>query len=338
MSAKKSTKREFDWRTYSKPSRLLTAEQEAALSGGVLRPLLDFALGAQNLSMEIRARRAALYYRGLNVAHIGGIAAPFSASIDAALHLPPAERPGAEQLETWPLATSADVDACLSELADLCARLDTFAADAPPAPRESLMRFASANRKAADTAELIVVDVEYQYGRRRFDFVAMRRAAAVGGAGAFTTPRLVVGELHTGHRPPTATAGLTSFGADAAEFAHALSGEHLARARAELGELASQRQRLGLSPETPFSHFTDGLPELLAVFIQPGFVTSAFDAPIAELHDRAVARHFPADLIRFAAVGEARTQRDDSSLDVGEDDTLPYRAFKGMRKRLQDLG
>lgn len=333
--AKKSTKREFDWRTYSKPQRLLTTEQEAAFSSGVLRPFLELALSDDAVSFEIRARQATLYYRGASIVRISGASAPFSASIDAGLRLPRARRSGAEQLETWPLDAAEQVSACVSELGKLRAGLDSFADEDSATAREVLMRFATANRVDAETAELLVVDVEYQYGRRRFDFVAMRRAASVGGAAAFSAPRLVVGELYTGHRPPGAASGLTSFGADAAEFAHALSGEHLARARGELGELALQRQRLGLLPPAPFSHFAEGLPELLVAFAEPSFVSPAFDAPLAETHDRAVARHFPADLLRFTALGDGRIQSDDRSLAAGEDDIVPYRAFKGMRKRSQ---
>jgi hypothetical protein len=335
MAAKKSTKREFDWRSYSKPARLLTAEQEDALSGGLLRPLLDLALSCLGVSLEIRARQATLYYRGVSLARITGATEPFSASIDANLRLPRSERPGTEQLETWPLATAEQVSAFVGELAALRTLLDGFAAEEPISARERLTAFAAANRVTPESAELLVVDLEYQYGRRRFDFVAMRRASSVGGPGAFTTPRLVIGELYTGHRFPTAVGGMTSFGADAAEFAHALSQEHLMRAQAELGELAAQRTRLGLLPETPFSHFAEGLPELLVAFTDPRFFESAFDAPLAELHDRLVARHYPTELLRLSAVGEARPESDDASLAVGEDELLHYRAFKGMRKRLQ---
>jgi hypothetical protein len=335
MAAKKSTKREFDWRSYSKPARLLTSEQEDALSSGILRPLLDMALADDGVSLEIRARQATLYYRGVSLVRVAGAPESFSASIDANVRLPRAERPGAEKLETLPLTTAEQVSACIEELASLRALLDRFAAEEHVSAREQLTAFAVANRANPESAELIVVDIEYQYGRRRFDFVAMRRATSVGGEGAFTTPRLVIGELYTGHRFPDAVGGMTSFGAEAAEFAHALTQEHLIRAQSELGELAAQRQRLGLLPELPFVHFAEGLPELLVVFTNPTFFTPAFDAPLAELHDRLVARHYPTELLRLAAVGEARPESEDTSLAVGEDELLHYRAFKGMRKRLQ---
>ena len=336
MSAKKSTKREFDWRQYSKPSRLLTPAQESELLGGFLRPLLDLALEG-DLSLQIRARQATLYQRGVSLVRLTGAEAPFTAQIDANLRLPRAERTGAERLESWPLAGAADVEALLGEVRNLCELADEWAAeDATTPAREVLTRFAQANGPhASQAAELVVVDIEYQYGKRRFDFVAMRRATGVGGLGAFTTPRLVIGELFTGDRAPTSPVGLTSFAADAAQFAHALSGEHLERAKAELAALAAQKVRLGLlAPELPFSHFTAGSPELLVAFMTPAFSEQSLDAPLAEMHDRAVARHFPAEFIEFAALGEARPS-EDHSLEVLEDDVLPYRAFKGMRKRLQ---
>ena len=337
MSAKKSTKREFDWREYSKPARVLTTAQESELLGGFLRPLLDLALADTALNLHIRARQATLYHRGVSLVRLSGAEPPFTAQIDANLRLPRAERTGAERLESWPLSDAESVSKLLGEVRALCEFADSLAAEEGATPaRNVLMRFAEANGPhVSHSAELVVVDVEYQYGKRRFDFVAMRRATGVGGLGAFTTPRLVIGELFTGDRAPSSPAGLTTFGAEAAQFAHALSGEHLERAKTELTALAAQKIRLGLlAPDIPFSHFAAGSPELLVAFTTPSFSDASIDAPIAELHDRAVARHFPAELIEFAAVGDARPD-DDHSLEVAEDDVLPYRAFKGMRKRLQ---
>ena len=337
MSAKKSTKREFDWREYSKPARVLTTAQESELLGGFLRPLLDLALADTALNLHIRARQATLYHRGVSLVRLSGAEPPFTAQIDANLRLSRPERTGAERLESWPLYDPKSVSELLGEVRALCEFADSLAAEEGATPaRNVLMRFAEANGpRVSHSAELVVVDVEYQYGKRRFDFVAMRRATGVGGLGAFTTPRLVIGELFTGDRAPSSPAGLTTFGAEAAQFAHALSGEHLERAKTELTALAAQKIRLGLlAPDIPFSHFAAGSPQLLVAFTTPSFSDASIDAPIAELHDRAVARHFPAELIEFAAVGDARPD-DDHSLEVAEDDVLPYRAFKGMRKRLQ---
>jgi hypothetical protein len=335
MTAKKNTKREFDWRSYSKPARLLLGEQETALRAGVLRPVLELCLAPSEprLDLEIRARQAAIYYRGAPIARITGTSAPFCGAIDVRFASPRHERPDAEQLETTVLADAPSVDAFVANLQRSVHALDGFSASEgeTPSAREELLRFADANRQNAAELEILVVDIEYQYGRRKFDFVAMRRAAAVGGVGAFTTPRLVLGEVYSGHRPPSAAAGLTSFGADGAEFAHALRGEHIERAKAELGELALQRMRLGILGEAPFARFTEGVPEVLVVATSPEIVDPDLDAALAELHDRTVARHFPPELLRFALAGRARGV--DGSFAVGEDDVLSYREFKAARRR-----
>ena len=293
MTAKKSTKREFDWRNYSKPERLLTPAQETDLLGGVLRPLLELALADDGLSLQIRARQAALYYRGTSLARLSGPELPFVAQIDANLRLPRAERSGAERLETWPLACPEDVAAFLAEIGRLRAAADSWSADEPSMSlREQITRFAQANGPhATQTAELIVIDIEYQYGKRRFDFVGMRRATGVGGFGAFSTPRLVIGELFGGDRPATSVSSLTSFAADAAQFAHALSGEHLERAKAELEALVAQKIRLGLlASDIPFSHFTAGSPELLVAFTTPRFsAANCFSASVSFAFSSSVA-------------------------------------------------
>ena len=340
MAAKKSTKREFDWRSYTKPARLLSAEQEAALSGGVLAPLLQLALTQPGLTFEIRARQAILYSHGASLVRLRGAASPFVAEIDVNLRLPKAQRASSETLETHSLESDADVTALLNELASLNVSLARWAAEeGAPSVREHLTRFASANAGSVPEDELIVVDIEYQYGRRRFDFVGMRRAAGVGGAGAFSTPRMVVGELRSPGRPLTRNSSLAAFGSDAAEFVHALAGEHLIRAKAELADLVAQKVRLGLLPaDLPFMRFTEDLPELLVVFTDPEFTEPALDAPIAELHDKLVARKFPTELLTFAATGEAAAAFGGDAEDrILEDDVMSYREFRGFRKRLHTL-
>ncbi len=106
MAKGKSTRREFDWRTYSKPSRLLTAEQEQSLSDGVLSPLLAWARRHNDsVRFEIRSRQAAIYHSGTLLLRIRGAEPPFFGEIDANVRLPRQKRTGVERLETWPLST-----------------------------------------------------------------------------------------------------------------------------------------------------------------------------------------------------------------------------------------
>jgi len=329
--AKKSTKREFDWRSYTKPARLLSDEQEAAFDGGILSPLLQLVHEHPSLRMEIRARQAALYCLGTLVLRVRGGEAPFVGEIDANVRLPRSERASAEQLETWPLATVEEVAACVSEVAALC-KLTAELTDAGELPERGVLHaFAEAN-SAAD-GDLVVIDTEYQYGKRRFDFVAMKRAEGVAGPGGFTTPRLVVGQFKSAPRPLTGTSGLAVYAADFAEFARALGGTHLAQAKEELAELFAQRQRLGLAPdEIPLRHLTEDDPEYLVVLAGFSAADEVLDPPLIEMHEKIVTRHYRPELLRLADVADTRNR---SAMRLSAEDLMTYREFKGYRKRLR---
>ena len=335
MAKKQATKREFDWRSYTKPARLLSPEQEAELISGVLAPLLTWARSHDDVRFEIRARHAAIYLLGTLLLRIRGAEQPFLGEIDANIRLARTERSGAERLESWPLSTPSEVALCVSELDSLAALTARLAAHAQPAERTVLHAFASANGGLEDS-DFVVVDTEYQYGHRRFDFVGMKRAEGVSGFPGFTTPRLVVGQLKSAGRPLTGASGLASYASDFAEFARALTGTHLQRAKVELDELVGQKQRLGLLPERiPFRHFTADDPEYLVVFAVPDVADPAFDAPIAELHDRLVARHYQPELLRLASIGPLGATESAESLELRAEGEMPYKAFKAYRKGLR---
>lgn len=331
MAKKSSTKREFDWRSYTKPPRLLSPEQEAALLGGVLAPLLDLALERQDLRLEIRSRQVAFYCLGTLVLRVRGVEEPFVAEIDANVRLPKADRVGAEQLETWPLSTPEEVASCVGEVITLCESVAGFADGAVASERAVLHAFADANASA--DGDLIVIDTEYQYGKRRFDFVAMRRAEGVAGPGGFTTPRLVVGQLKSAPRPLGGTSGLAVYASDFAEFARALGGTHLAKAKDELAELFAQKQRLGLvADDVPLRHLTEDDPEYLVVLAGFSAGDEALDPPLIEMHEKVVTRHYRPELIRLASVDDPTRAEE---LRLTADDMMTYRDFKGYRKRLR---
>lgn len=327
MAKSRSTRREFDWRAYTKPPRLLTAEQELSCAEGVLSPLLAWAKCTDSVRFEIRARQAAIYHAGTMLLRIRGSAPPFVGEIDANIRVPREERSGAERLEIWPLSSADEVAAARTEL-DALREFDVAQASGEnPSERSVLHAFATANDGRADAeARYIVADAEFQYGRRRFDFVGMQRAEGVGGLAGFTTPRLVFGQLKSGARPLAGSSGLVAHAADFADFAQALGGTHLETARAELTDLVRQKLRLGLlSKDIPFRHFTEDDPEYLVVFSGFDLASTILDAPLAEMHDKLVARHCRPELLRFASVETG----------VGAQDALTYREFKRYRKDLR---
>jgi hypothetical protein len=337
MAKSKSTRREFDWRSYSKPPRLLTPEQEESLLGGVLSPLLVWARQDASVRFEIRARQAAIYHAGTMLLRIRGAEPPFVGEIDSNVRSPRAERSGAERLETWPLGSADEVAAVLTELNTLRDLNTQYLLDEPPSERSVLHAFATANDGRSDAqARYVVADTEYQYGRRRFDFVGMRRAEGVGGLAGFTTPRLVFGQFKSDERPLSGTSGVVTHAADFADFAQALGGTHLATARNELGELVRQKQRLGLlNADIPFRHFPEDDPEYLVVFSGYDLASADLDHPLAEMHDKLVARHCSPELLRFSYLESTGLSEPRLDLGLGTEEAFSYREFKRYRKQLR---
>ena len=331
MAKKTNTKREFDWRSYTKPARLLSDEQEQALDDGVLSPLLRLAHERSDLRPEIRARQIAFYCRGTLLLRVRGAEEPFTGEIDANVRLPRAERSGAERLESRPLTTTDEVAACVAELSALCELTASFIDSSELPERDVLHAFADAN--SAASGDLVVIDTEYQYGKRRFDFVAMKRAEGVAGSGGFTTPRMVVGQLKSAPRPLGGSSGLSPYVADFADFARALGGTHLAQAKDELAELFAQKQRLGLLPaDVPLRHLTEDDPEYLVVLAGFSAGDPLLDMPLAEMHEKLVTKHYSPDLLRLSSIEDPL---DKGQLRLQADDMMTYRAFKGYRKRMR---
>ena len=338
MAKSKSTRREFDWRGYTKPCRLLSAEQEEAFATGLLAPLLGWSRARDSARFEIRPRQAAIYDRGTMLLRIRGAEAPFVGEIDANVRLPRAERSGAERLETWPLSSANEVLAAIEELDALKALNDEHLVGEQLPERGALHAFASAHDGRRDReGAYVVVDTEFHYGKRRFDFVGMLHAEGVAGPAGFTTPRLVFGQFKSDARPLSGSSGLMAHAADFAEFAQALGGAHLATARAELDELVRQKLRLGLLSETiPFRHFTEDRPEYLVVFSDVDLASPDLDGPLAEMHDRLVARHCQPELLRFAGITTGGPPPTHQVPVIEADHVMSYREFKRARRQLRN--
>jgi len=324
VAKKQSAKRAFDWRTYSKPVRALTPLQEEAFAAGVLAPILAWAGQDPRTRLEIRARSAALYHRGVSLGRIGG-EGPFEADLEPVLE--------AEGGRTT-LDDDSSVATLLSQLTGVRTAVDD-AMDAGEEPRNH-RSFASAlaagNRGVdPDTDGLVVVDLEHALGRRKFDLVALLRSDGVSGPGGFATPDLAFVDVRVPGQSLTGPGGLSAVADDLADYAKALSGEHLRRSGAEIADLVAQKVRLGLLPATlDVRSVAEGIPHFVVVFAPRDVDGPGDNEAIVDLHDRLSSRHFPTHRLHFLHVTSA--PEDGDGLAAGADDLMDYRTFKAYRR------
>ena len=328
--AKKPPKRQFDWKTYSRPPRVLTAAQESALLRGSLAPLLDFCRTTPGVSLEIRAHSASVYCRGVPLARISG-EGPYTAEIESGSEGAPDRRV---------LEVASDVDGLMSDLKLRREQIESAHDSATRSKRDYLLAIAAANAGRGESlaaGDYLVVDLEYTYGRRRYDLVALKRTEGVTGPGGFSNPRLAFVDVRAADQTLTGPNGVESVAADFADFAKALGGSHLEIAKSEITELVAQKVRLGLLPDdVELRALDNGLPELLVVFAEyPSLSDRKHDVVIAALHDRLVARHFPTERLRFAelpSVPSPSVDNAEAAL-LGAGCAMDYRRFKDHRAR-----
>lgn len=332
MAKKQPAKRKFDWMTYSKPVRLLTPAQEAAFESGILSPLLARADTTPDLRFEIRARSASLYFRGASVLRLSG-EGPFLAEFDVSYQQPHAQRNG-ERLERHEVSDEAGVSSCIGLLTELC---DAIESEWDPAvdfhDRTARQRFADANSGMDLFAdEYVVVDLDYTYGQRRYDLLALERTEGVTGPGGFANCRLAFLDVCRSPKGLSGNSGPASVGSDLADFAKSVGGMHFARARAEIQDLVAQKVRLGLLPrDIELRGLDESGPSLVVVFGSEYVEEAVYGPAIIELHEKLAARHFATDHLGFAHVGDIERAAA-QALTVHEGDVMSYRAFKTYRK------
>lgn len=303
-----------DWTRYAKPPRLLSPEQEEALSQGGLRDLMPLIAEAPGARLEIRSRSMNVYHRGANVMRVRGDE-PFTFEFDTAT--------GIEAVTT---ETDADIAVAIQRLDTTLRELEARHEHNAMTDRSAEQALAEANdgRNAADGA-IVVVDTGYSYGPRRWGALALVRREGVTGPGGFANPRMALVDVRTTTRGLTGS-GLAESGADFADLTKALGGEHLERVRREIEELVAQKQRLGLlDAGLDVRGLVDESPLLLVCFIDTDTSSPEYDAAFQALHDRVAARHLSSTLIRFCSLESS------ARLGVIEDDLMSYRSFKTYR-------
>lgn len=328
MAKKKgsATKRAFDWRTYSKPPRLLSAEQESALTGdGDLVPLLAWTLSDPLTRFEVRARTVGIYHRGSSLARISGEPPRLSAEVE-----PGGGSPAARIAIETPEAVTGLIEALEALRSSVDAEMESGAE--PRRHRSYVTAFARGNAGADLFADQIVIlDSEYAIGRRKIDLVGVIRTEGVTGPGGFSSPALVFVDVRSPQRPVTGNNGPAAVASDLADYAKALAGEHRDRTGYEMVRLAEQKVRLGLAPtDLDIRSVREGMPWLVVAFCDIDPTDRACDSAIHELHDKLAAKHFPVEQrLRFVHLTSA--PEDGEGLAVGVDDLMTYREFKSYR-------
>lgn len=329
MAKKQPAKRAFDWRTYSKPVRLLTEVQEVAFAGGDLAPLMSWTAADPRSRFEIRARSAGLYHRGVSLARISG-EGPFIAEVDA----------GTGPGDRAELAGPQDVTALVTRLEDMRQAIDADANEPGVARnRRSYAHGIAAGNAGQDLDgdTMVVVDADYALGRRKLDLVALLRSEGVTGAGGFASPDLSFIDVRVPGQSLTGPGGLSALADDLADFGKALSGEHIRRAAAEIAELTRQKVRLGLLPrELDVRSVTETLPHLIVAFAEVDPSDPRLGAAILEVQERLASRHYPTHRLRFAHFTLVPEDGDGAAL--GEGDAMQYREFKSYRLALRSEG
>lgn len=322
MAKKTKGKTQFDWSRYERPARLLTHEQEESLADGLLAPVLHAALASRESRFAIRARSANVYHRGANLLRLRGDG-PFIFEFESPDGVTAVEVGDAE-------AVTRAVERLEAERASVEAQ--AVSADRP-GDRAVEQSVAAANAGSdLYEDELIVLDMAYTYGKRRWGLLALQRREGVTGPGGFANPLLTFVDVRTSTRGLAGESGLEPVGADFTDLVKALGGTHLDRIRLECEEMIEQQQRLGLlTTELDVRGFTEEPPVLLTLFVDTDVSDATYDAAFQALHDRVIARHVPSSVLRFASIETGGAG--DRPLTLCAGDIMPYRPFRESRKR-----
>lgn len=301
-------KKDFDWSIYRKPKRILSDDQELALTEGTMRPLLDYALSQPDVRFDIRHHKANLYFRGGNLLRIafeksasGGI--NHFGEFDLNYSIPKGAARLKPSIRRVELDTEADVAACLIELDRFKDLMLNWWEDYPKGERTYEQYIASANEyfEPAMPPEYMVIDIEYQYARRRFDLVAMRRNPTNTDPVGFRTPLLSLWELKCDKRALAGKSGLFDHAVDYRDFVLKQEGAHAGRAQDEYMMMVQQKVRLELLPDCGFAAFAPARPEYLLLFADYDVHQPTLDRPLAAFLDCLEAAGLSRD-VKFADI------------------------------------
>jgi len=282
-------KTDVDLDTYRKADRYLAKEMEVSLREGGLQPILDEVLVDPTLQLDIRERRFNVYYGGGNLLLVDGRNNPWKLHFDAnyfagsSLEIP--------NLPKF-FEMKADAKRWVDAFPELKAGMIDWWTRHPKGERAHCQAIAATNNEnnGVPATDYLILDLEYEWGKRRFDLMAARRNVTDEDPTGWIEPILVFVEVKSDVGACTGQSGLSDHASDYRDIVLARNGRRTDDIKLEYQNIIRQKQRLGLLSDTlTFMRFAKTVPELLIVFVDVDPDIPAIAAPLTAVRSVAEA-------------------------------------------------
>lgn len=281
-----TNKLEVNLKTYRKSPRLLTEKMMGELAPrGALHPVLAAVAKNPLLRLEIRDRRFNVYYGGGNLMLVDGRKSPYALHFDKKYF-----KDGVRQPPNLPaqFAGIKNANAWVTAFPDLIVGMDDWWRQHSRAERAHCQEMAAANSgiNVSSTTDYLVLDLEYQWARRRFDLIAAKRRPTKDDATGWAEPDLVIIEVKSNLAACEGRSGLGAHASDYRDIITANDGRRMQEIKLEYENVIAQKTRLGLLDKSlGFSRFSATVPEMLLVFVDLDPNEPRLRAPLAEVKE-----------------------------------------------------
>lgn len=268
-----TNKKQVDLDTYrnKKKPRLLAEAMEMALRPeGALRPVLDEIIKDDELRLDIRERRFNVYFQGGNLMRVDGRRQPWELHFDEKYF-----KGGAPQTpKDLPMqfSTIDDAHAWVNKFSYLKAGMTNWWTQPRHRKGERVhcqqMATTNSSMAGAPSADYLVLDLEYEWAKRRFDMIAAKRRPTENDMSGWAEPDLVFVEVKSDENACCHNSGLLDHAVDYRDIIMSGGGQSSKNIKIEFQNVIAQKTRLGLlGASLGFKRFFSAVPELLVVFV-----------------------------------------------------------------------
>jgi hypothetical protein len=294
-----------------------------ALSNGHLRPLLDYALADPEVRFDIRPGGANLYYDGGSLLRLeGGTRSPFRGIYSKGY----VGEKGEDERELTELPSTLSLIASFRERREQMWQHRHSGKGRDERRNQQAIARANSGRPRATVGDFVIVDTEYDNGRRIFDLVGFDCAC-------LPRPKLIFIELKCEGGALNGKSGLQDHAIDYGDFLCAQDGRHVGLSQRELSNMVKQKVDLGLlSADLGFEEFATEPPEFLILFADYDVCRAQLTTPLTRMRAEIEQRLGGLELLRFAdlpVVDDGSTER----LRLRRDQIMDSQAFDTYRER-----